>query len=240
MAARDHEKGADPRSGLRERKKERTRADLVAAGLRLFHRDGFEQTTTERIASETRVSQRTLFRYFATKSDIVLAGHREWQQDFLGCLVERPRGESHWAALVNASLQLLGEWGEHQIGEQMRIRELLDENPALQAAFLQNDRYFQDGLVEVLLARPGRQEAVGGEHAGGEPAGGQATAERAARERERVRLVVATFSSVDEVASQLWLEHADPTPRRRLELQRRCTDELPAALDGSTDQGCAS
>lgn len=220
----DHQP-ADHRSGLRERKKERTRADLVAAGLRLFRRDGFEQTTTERIARETRVSQRTLFRYFATKSDIVLAGHREWQQDFLGCLVERPRGESHWAALVNASLQLLGEWDEHQIGEQMRIRELLDENPSLQAAFLQNDRCFQDGLVEVLLGRPGRQRASGGQDSG---------------ERERVRLVVAAFSSVDEVAAQLWLEHADPTPRRRLELQRRCTEELPAALVGSPAQGCAS
>ncbi len=221
VAARDDHSGAsEHRSGLRERKKERTRADLVAAGLRLFHRDGFEQTTTERIARETRVSQRTLFRYFATKSDIVLAGHREWQQDFLGCLVERPRGESHWVALVNASLQLLGEWGERQIGEQMRIRELLDDNPALQAAFLQNDRYFQDGLVELLLARPGREPEVG--------------------ERERVRLVVATFSSVDEVASQLWLEHADPTPRRRLELQRRCTGELPAALVALPDQGRAN
>lgn len=191
----------------------------------MFQRDGFEQTTTERIARETRISQRTLFRYFATKSDIVLAGHREWQQDFLGCLVERPRGESHWAALVNASLQLLDEWGEHQIGEQMRIRELLDENPSLQAAFLQNDRHFQDGLVEVLLGRPGRQQHVSG---------------RASGERERVRLVVAAFSSVDEVASQLWLEHADPTPRRRLELQRRCTEELPAVLVGSPAQGCAS
>lgn len=222
MTANDHSGGSDHRSGLRERKKERTRTDLVAAGLRLFHRDGFEQTTTDRIARETRVSQRTLFRYFATKSDIVLAGHREWQLDFLGCLVERPRDESHWTALVNASLQLLGEWGERQIGEQMRIRELLDENPALQAAFLQNDRYFQDGLVDLLLARPDRAPEVDG------------------RERERVRLVVATFSSVDEVASQLWLEHADPTPDRRLALQRRCTDELPAALAALPDQGRAN
>ena len=59
-------------SGLRERKKGWTREAIQREALRLIESRGYEATTCEQIASAAQVSPATLFRYFATKEDIVL------------------------------------------------------------------------------------------------------------------------------------------------------------------------
>ncbi|MEP7018553.1 MAG: TetR family transcriptional regulator [Actinomycetota bacterium] len=59
-------------SGLRELKKERTRKAIQREALRLIAIRGYEATTCEQIAAAAEVAPATLFRYFATKEDIVL------------------------------------------------------------------------------------------------------------------------------------------------------------------------
>jgi AcrR family transcriptional regulator len=59
--------------GLRERKKQRTRATLIDAAVELCDRQGFERTTVDQIAAIADVSPRTFSRYFATKDAIALA-----------------------------------------------------------------------------------------------------------------------------------------------------------------------
>src|SRR5580704_17255668 len=59
-------------SGLRERKKARTRASLREHALRLFREQGYQATTVEQIAAAAEVSASTFFRYFPTKEDLVL------------------------------------------------------------------------------------------------------------------------------------------------------------------------
>ncbi|MEO8519200.1 MAG: TetR family transcriptional regulator [Dermatophilaceae bacterium] len=59
-------------SGLRELKKERTRKTIQQEALRLIAIRGYEGTTCEQIAAAAEVAPATLFRYFATKEDIVL------------------------------------------------------------------------------------------------------------------------------------------------------------------------
>jgi AcrR family transcriptional regulator len=60
-------------TGLRELKKQRTRAMLISAALDLCVRQGYEQTTVEQIAAVAEVSARTFSRYFATKDAVMLA-----------------------------------------------------------------------------------------------------------------------------------------------------------------------
>lgn len=58
--------------GLRERKKQRTRATLIDAAVRLCLTQGYERTTVEQIAAAAEVSPRTFSRYFATKDAVVM------------------------------------------------------------------------------------------------------------------------------------------------------------------------
>lgn len=58
--------------GLRERKKQRTRATLIDAALDLCLRHGYEHTTVDQIAAQAEVSARTFSRYFATKEAVFL------------------------------------------------------------------------------------------------------------------------------------------------------------------------
>jgi AcrR family transcriptional regulator len=60
-------------SGLRERKKARTRAAIREHAMRLFEEQGYAATTVDQIAEAAEVSQSTFFRYFPTKEDVVLA-----------------------------------------------------------------------------------------------------------------------------------------------------------------------
>lgn len=58
---------------LRARKKERTRAQLIEAGIALFSRQGIENTTVEQVALEAGTGKGTVYNYFATKEDLIVA-----------------------------------------------------------------------------------------------------------------------------------------------------------------------
>ena len=60
--------------GRRERKKADTRAALLESARRLFDTQGFSQTTVQQITELADVSERTFFRYFQSKEDLLLPG----------------------------------------------------------------------------------------------------------------------------------------------------------------------
>lgn len=70
---------ANENLGLRERKKARTRAAIRKYAMRLFHEQGYAETTVNQIADAAEVSPSTFFRYFSTKEDVVFNDDAEIQ-----------------------------------------------------------------------------------------------------------------------------------------------------------------
>lgn len=97
-------------AGLRERKKERTRATIARVALELFARDGFTATTLTAIAEGADVSPRTVSTYFPSKEGIVFGEYRDAFVRLEARLAAREPGASvvhavgQWAR-VEASLQ---------------------------------------------------------------------------------------------------------------------------------------
>src|ERR1019366_10502764 len=60
------------KQGLRERKKEKTRATVQRIALSLFTKQGYDNTTIEQIAEAAEISPSTFFRYFLAKEAVVL------------------------------------------------------------------------------------------------------------------------------------------------------------------------
>jgi AcrR family transcriptional regulator len=89
----------EPALGLRERKKQRTRATLIDAAVELCDRQGFERTTVDQIAAIADVSPRTFSRYFATKDAIALALIDEALELTAAELARQPHDISHFEAL---------------------------------------------------------------------------------------------------------------------------------------------
>ena len=63
---------SDNKGGLRERKKAKTKSAIQSHAIRLFREQGFAATTVEQVAEAAEVSPSTVFRYFATKEDLVV------------------------------------------------------------------------------------------------------------------------------------------------------------------------
>ena len=76
--------------GLRERKKERTSAELTDAAFRLFAERGFDETTIEDIVEQVEVSPRTFFRYFDSKEDVVIGFFDDLGLELRAMLAGRP------------------------------------------------------------------------------------------------------------------------------------------------------
>ncbi|MFC3995370.1 TetR/AcrR family transcriptional regulator [Nocardiopsis sediminis] len=145
--------------GLRELKKARTREALVDAALRLFAEQGFGATTTEEIAAAADVSQRTLFRYFPTKEDIILDVQDETEETFRLKLADRPTAEHPVDSLLAALTATWSELDPQSLNAHLRIMRLADESPKLLAAHLQRSAVNLNLLASLIAHRTGTDTA---------------------------------------------------------------------------------
>jgi AcrR family transcriptional regulator len=142
------------RSGLRERKKAKTRAAIQQQALRLFHEQGYAATTVEQIAAAVEVSPSTFFRYFPTKEDVVL--YDDLDPLFFAAFEAQPPELTPIQAMRGAlHLVFAGLSGEEMEQQQVRT-ELILEVPELRMRMLDQFANLVDLLAELVGKRVGR------------------------------------------------------------------------------------
>lgn len=140
--------------GLREQKAQRTRAAILEAALDLFGEHGFEQTTMDQIAACAEVGVATVYRYFATKEQVLLDPVVQSRGALAAKVAARPFEESIEESLGRALLEYLDEY-DRDAERWLRLRDLLDRAPGPRARLwdvLAQERML---LEEAIAARTG-------------------------------------------------------------------------------------
>ena len=96
--------------GLRERKKQRTRDQIVEAAMRLFAERGYQATTVADIATAADVAPRTFFAHFPSKEAVVFHDVDRDLEGLAGALRDRPPGETTFDALRRWIDAMFDEW----------------------------------------------------------------------------------------------------------------------------------
>ena len=86
-------------TGLRERKKERTRQLIAGTAARLFAEHGYEQVAIRDVAREAEVAEATVYNYFATKEHLVTDRDQQIQDRLCELVRSRPTGVTPPAAI---------------------------------------------------------------------------------------------------------------------------------------------
>src|SRR5688500_7197588 len=133
--------------GLRERKKQRTREQIVEAALRLFAERGFHATTIADIASAAEVAPRTFFAYFPSKEAVVFHNLDRDLDGLASALRDRLPGETAFDALRRWLDAMFDQWMAEE-DEALLRKRLCREDAGL--------NNFQGGVMarinELLLA----------------------------------------------------------------------------------------
>lgn len=94
--------------GLRERKKQQTRALIAQNARRLFAERGFDGVTVAEVAREADVSEATVFNYFPTKEDLFYSGLEAFEEELLAAIRDREPGTPVLAAFRRFVLEPRG------------------------------------------------------------------------------------------------------------------------------------
>ena len=147
--------------GLRERKKQRTRATLVDVAARLCAEQGYERTTVDQIAAGADVSPRTFSRYFPNKEAVIAALMEEISEQVAEALTRQPHNITEHEALVRAHTEVFrpAEHGQPDAMSFDRMRgflSIVNSTPMLGlAAFTFRPDGSTHAVVEAIAARMG-------------------------------------------------------------------------------------
>jgi AcrR family transcriptional regulator len=145
-------------TGLRERKKERTRALIAETARRLFVQRSFEAVSVAEIAREAEVSEATVFNYFPTKEDLVYSRLEAFEDEMLAAVRDRAEGESISAAFarfISTPRGLLASRDPKEVERLAEISRMIASSPALLARERQVFDAYTDSLAALIAGETG-------------------------------------------------------------------------------------
>ena len=135
-----------PRDGTRARTR------LRQAALQLYRQRGYERTTTAQIAEHAGVTERTYFRHFADKREVLFDGEAELRAILVDAIAAAPADLSPLRVVVRAltaAVPLL--IANRPIAEQRA--EIIAVTPALQERAYAKTAALIDALADALIHR---------------------------------------------------------------------------------------
>jgi AcrR family transcriptional regulator len=140
-------------SGLRERKKLKTKEAIQREALRLFQEQGYAETTIEQIAAAAEISPSTFFNYFPTKEDVVLFDRYDpMVETFISAL---PQDEP-LSRTIESALAMLASAAAADRDTILARARLGLEVPEVRARFWEELEKAQKLFASVVANRTGR------------------------------------------------------------------------------------
>ena len=142
-------------TGLRERKKVKTRLAIREHAMALFKDQGYDRTTVEQIAAAAEVSPSTFFRYFPSKEEVVL------QDDYDALLIAAFHAQKAdvppLRALRNAITEVFSSMPESQQAQEAERIRIMSAVPELRARMLAQVSEMIQMLADAVAERVGRE-----------------------------------------------------------------------------------
>lgn len=127
----------------------RTRARLIDAGLELFERNGYDQTTAAEIAAAAGVTEMTFFRHFSTKDQLLLDD--PYDPLLAAAVLEQPAARS-LRRIINGIRAVWRDLPEPASDFTRRRIRIVAATPGLRAAVARNNARTETVIADALIA----------------------------------------------------------------------------------------
>jgi AcrR family transcriptional regulator len=126
---------------------------LRAAALELFSTRGFEETTAAEIAQSVGLTERTFFRHFSDKREVLFQGQEEFLKAFTDGVHAAPAGASP-LEIIDCLLRQAGTFFTDELRPYSRLRAaVIDHNPGLRERELHKIAGLAAAIAEALRER---------------------------------------------------------------------------------------
>ena len=128
------------------------RGRLAQAALELYRERGFDQTTVAEIAERAGLTERTFFRYFADKREVLFWGQSALGEIYVKAIADAPDSEAP-VDMVAAALRAVVPvfHGRHEFSRQRQA--VIAANPELQERELLKRASLTSAMAEALRNR---------------------------------------------------------------------------------------
>jgi AcrR family transcriptional regulator len=129
------------------------RERLQLAAISLFLERGFEQTTVQNIAQEAGLTERTFFRHFGDKREVLFSGQEAYVGGFLRGIAMAPEGSPPFELIRAALAAASGLFADERRPWSRQRQAVIDVNPALQERESLKRLALADALTTALEER---------------------------------------------------------------------------------------
>lgn len=137
---------------LREERKVRTSRAITSAAAHLFAERGYAAVTVSEIAAAAGVGERTLYRYFADKEDLLFAEDEELRAALRSGMQHQPAGQAPFTVLRAASAAVARALQDRHEEVRRRAR-VIASTPALAAREQAKHAAWASDLADGLADR---------------------------------------------------------------------------------------